>query len=70
MAKHDNKACEICHYWHRLPSNEFHGQCKRYPPRIIEYDKTRIDPDDVLKCAFPITSRGSWCGEYLKKDKS
>ena len=54
--------CMNCKFIRKLHDSRFEGQCRRYPPKLIEMF---IKNDDFYG-RFPIVNDISWCGEWEK----
>ena len=51
----DNKlCCEHCWFWRSIDKRK--GTCRKNPPAII---------DETKEGEHPITSKDSWCGEFI-----
>lgn len=59
------QCCASCRFYRRVEEDETDGgdelsdevgRCVRYPPQFF-YSK-------LLNAEFPVTSAGTWCGEY------
>lgn len=47
------QTCETCRWWKAVPPDRNVGNCKRFPPQVIEGD-----------WEFPLTAKTDLCGEW------
>lgn len=63
------RSCEECSNFSPITiQDDPCGQCRRYPPKIVEVfnspsDESNFDSVSVMS-HWPIVSLGDWCGEF------
>lgn len=54
----EREVCFTCKYWRQGRPAGQQGQCRRFPPTVI----------DITDRRWPITHPSDWCGEWRNKD--
>lgn len=65
----ESESCEGCHFYQSLHPKTDRGECRRYPPTIIEREVAKSMEGDLLSAIYqgswwPLVEVGEWCGEY------
>ena len=67
--------CKDCKYWDNQnelvsPEGFEYGNCRRFPPGIIEAIIPTKAPEEMEIGVFPLTEGDiDWCGEFERKEK-
>lgn len=61
--------CDKCRWWHKEPdsdaiSDEGVGECRRFPPQILENNPGDGEPNGMPWGTHPLTFGYDWCGEF------
>ena len=67
-----NAICENCKWFASGHANDEHGQCRRYPPRVIVSGNARDEggggESDDIDSLWPWVAPDHWCGEWQTHD--
>ncbi len=57
--------CRDCRYFQEIATGPVIGNCRRYPPTIIQDDdgETAMFPSSV----YPVMVGEGWCGEFVQR---
>ena len=55
-----DRRCSTCIMWHRLTVEPLKGQCRRFPPQLIQYTQF----NDEGSSTWPETYGTEICGEH------
>lgn len=52
--------CQYCTFWKRNAEDSEWGECRRYPPQVLDYDEEEV----LVMSTHPVLQEKSWCGEF------
>ncbi len=68
----EGRACKRCRYWLQQAPDDVSGECRRFPPGLVQTEKQQASLEETGAGAFtgawPETLGVDWCGEFQARE--
>jgi len=62
------EACGKCKWWDQFNDAEYKGTCQKNPPVVFDVNDMTQESSILINARWPITWKGSFCGQFEEKE--